>query len=228
MTLVLVDIDGTLIDCRGRVGPLLERALRETYGLCGDISRYEFGGKLDPQIVVDLVCESGADRGAVLAGLDAARRRYLEILCADLDLGAVRLLPHAQSFLATLATMPALTLALLTGNWERGARHKLSAHDLNRYFAFGAFGDDGFERADLPPVALERAAARSGRRSAPSETWVVGDSVQDVACARAHGLRSLAVATGRTAAGRLAAAGAEFVVPDLEAALEILLAEQAA
>ena len=227
MTLVLVDIDGTLVDCRGRVGPMLARALRESYGVCGDITRYEFGGKLDPQIVVDLVCEAGVDRADAVAGLAAARARFLEIVLAELGPDSVGLLPHVSRFLETLQAMPSLTLALVTGNWERSARHKLGAHDLNRFFPFGAFGDDGFERTDLPPVALQRAEDLNGRRSAPNETWVVGDSVQDVACARAHGLRSLAVATGRTPSSRLASAGAEFVVSDLAAALGVITSDRA-
>ncbi len=37
----------------------------------------------------------------------------------------------------------------------------------------------------------------------------------DVACARAHGIAVLAVATGRTPATALAAAGADRVVPNL-------------
>jgi phosphoglycolate phosphatase-like HAD superfamily hydrolase len=47
---------------------------------------------------------------------------------------------------------------------------------------------------------------------------IIGDSLLDVACARAHGVRSLAVATGRTSASALAAAGADWVIADLHAA----------
>jgi len=46
---------------------------------------------------------------------------------------------------------------------------------------------------------------------------VIGDTLHDVACARAHGMRCLAVATGGTTAERLAAAGADWVVADLDA-----------
>jgi phosphoglycolate phosphatase-like HAD superfamily hydrolase len=106
----------------------------------------------------------------------------------------------------------------LTGNWERGARAKLACFDLNRFFAFGAYGCDAVERTALPPVALARAARAAGRRFAPEQTLIVGDSVHDVACARAHGIPCLAVATGRTPAAALAAAGPDWLVPDLTAA----------
>ena len=51
---------------------------------------------------------------------------------------------------------------------------------------------------------------------------MIGDSVYDVACARDHGIPVLAVATGRTTAADLAAAGADCVVPDLAAAVDLL------
>jgi len=47
---------------------------------------------------------------------------------------------------------------------------------------------------------------------------VIGDTVLDIDCARAAGLRSMAVATGFTAIEELAAAGADWVFPDLLAA----------
>jgi phosphoglycolate phosphatase-like HAD superfamily hydrolase len=132
----------------------------------------------------------------------------------------MRLLPGVERLLAGLAARRDLVIGLLTGNWERGARIKLARHALNRYFPFGSFGDERLEREELPPVAWRAAIDATGRRFAPAETLIVGDSRLDVACARAHGIPCLAVATGRTAAAALAAAGADWVVPDLEAALD--------
>ena len=123
-----------------------------------------------------------------------------------------------RSLLGTLATRADVTLALLTGNWRRGAEIKLSRFDLNRFFGFGAFGCDGIERDELPPVALARAEEAVGRRFAPDEALIIGDSVHDVTCGRAHGIPVLAVATGRTPAAALGAAGADWVIPDLTAA----------
>ncbi len=124
--------------------------------------------------------------------------------------------------LERLAARDDVLLGLLTGNWRGGARIKLSRFDLGRFFGFGAFGDDAVDRRDLVPVALERAADVAGRRFAPGEVLIVGDSELDVDCARAAGIRSLAVATGHTPLERLRAAGAVWAFPDLEhAAREI-------
>ena len=52
---------------------------------------------------------------------------------------------------------------------------------------------------------MERALAHTGRRFSGKSVVVVGDSVHDVACGRAIGVRAVAVATGITSTERLAA-----------------------
>jgi phosphoglycolate phosphatase-like HAD superfamily hydrolase len=128
------------------------------------------------------------------------------------------LLPGVTDLLDRLVADPGVALGLLTGNWRSGAEIKLAPFGLGRYFAFGAFGDDGVDRAELPPVAMARAAAATGAAFAPADVLIVGDSPEDVACARAHGLCCLGVATGWTPAADLTAAGAAWVAADLPAA----------
>lgn len=215
--LVLFDVDGTLLTCGQRTRPLLGRALTEVFGEVPGIERYDFAGKTDPRIVFDLAVAAGRSAEEVHAGLPRVRDRYLAILEDGLPAGAVAALPGAAELLARLAARGDLTLGLLTGNWRRGAEVKLERAGLGGRFAFGAFGDDGLDRDELPPVALARAAEATGRRFVASETLIVGDTLHDVACARAHGLRCAAVGTGGVAAERLTAAGADWVAADLTA-----------
>ena len=131
------------------------------------------------------------------------------------------LLPHVLELLERLQIRGEATLGLLTGNWEQGARTKLACHELNRFFPFGAFSDGHRSRAELPPVALDRARETTGRRFSPSETVIIGDSVLDVECARQHSMRSLAVATGYTTAEDLAASDPDRVLEDLGQAHQV-------
>ena len=71
-------------------------------------------------------------------------------------------------------------------------------------------------------MALERAAAVLGRRFGSAEALIVGDSIRDVECARAHGIPVLGVATGWTSAERLHRAGADRVVESLAGLAEAL------
>jgi phosphoglycolate phosphatase-like HAD superfamily hydrolase len=216
--LILFDVDGTLLRCGKQVGFLFVEALKEVFGGYGKLEGYSFAGKTDPRIVVDMIRATGRDEEEILLKLPAMRRLYLDKLERGLRRDGMRLFPGVQELLERLSARDDVLIGLLTGNWRRGAKIKLSRFDLNRYFAFGAFGDDAIDRRDLVPVALERAAALCGERFEPRRTMIVGDTELDVDCARSAGAWSMAVATGFTAAERLEAAGADWVFPDLESA----------
>jgi len=222
--LLLFDVDGTLVDCGRQPLAPFAAALVEVFGTAGDIDGYNFSGCTDPQAVFDLMTGAGFPAEEVRARLPRMRDHYLPHLERTLDRARMRLLPGVAEVLRRLAPRPDVELGLLTGNWEAGARTKLSRFDLNRFFPFGAFGGDGdgFQRSELPPIALARAARRRGSPVAAAETLIIGDSLQDVACARANGIKVLAVATGKTPAAALAAAGADWVVPELGAAADQL------
>ena len=206
--LVLFDIDGTLLSA-GRVArDAILRSLQTSFGWSytpdhEDRGKFDFSGKTDPQIVRELVFEDvGAERFE--NGLSRALELYLEELERQLAPGTVTPKPGIAALLEHLAADPRVTLGLLTGNLERGARLKLAPPGFNRYFPFGAFGSDSADRYRLPPIAIERALAHSGRRFEGKSVVIVGDSVHDVACGRSLGVRAVAVATGVTSVERLA------------------------
>ena len=68
---------------------------------------------------------------------------------------------------------------------------------------------------------MERVRERYGHAPAPGETWVVGDTARDLACARAAGARCLLVATGRIAFHDLEPLGADGVRTDLSDAAAV-------
>ena len=214
--LVLFDIDGTLLRCGRQVGKLFVDALTEVFGSYGRLDGYSFGGKTDPRIVIDLIRATGLDDSEILPKLGRMREIYLENLERGLRRENMRLLPGVRALLERLAAREDVLLGLLTGNWRGGAEIKLGRFELNHFFAVGAYGDDGVNRRDLVPVALERASALCGRSFEPCRTLIIGDTVLDVDCARSAGVPSMGVATGFTDAECLAAAGADWVFPDLE------------
>lgn len=213
--LVLFDIDGTLISCGSQVGRLFLSVLEQTFGTHGDTGACNFAGKTDPRIVHDLLSTAGLDRKEIETGLPAFRSRYLPLLEQQLDVRGMKLFAGVRELLGTLGARADTTLGLVTGNWRRGARAKLERFDLNRYFAFGAFGDDGIDRNDLPPIAIERARSATGWEYRRDRVWIVGDTPADVECGKAHGLGVLAVATGHWGRRELEVAGADRVVGSL-------------
>ena len=220
MRLILFDIDGTLLRCGRQVAELFLSSLRDVYGTVGCLEGYTFAGRTDPGIVLDLMTAAGVDRDLVLEGLPRMQSLYLDRLQRSLDPSKMSLLPGVVRLLEHLSAQGETTIGLLTGNWQEGARTKLGRFGLNRFSSFGAFGDDGFVRRDLLPRAWSRARRRTGRTFDREDTLLVGDSVLDVDCGRAHGVPVLAVSTGLTAATELEAAGARWVFPDLPSAAE--------
>jgi phosphoglycolate phosphatase len=213
--LVLFDIDGTLLKGGRHLRQWLGESLMSVYGRVGDIAGLSFAGKTDPQIVGELMRGAGVPEERIVELLPALKQVYLQRLQENLTASDMQLLPEVVAVLDSLGGAPDVTLGLLTGNWEQGARSKLSCFDLNRFFPFGAFGDDRTDRTDLPPVALERAVQFEGHRFSRQETLIVGDSPLDIACARAHGIRAAAVATGYSSREQLRKAGADWILSDL-------------
>jgi phosphoglycolate phosphatase-like HAD superfamily hydrolase len=197
-----------------------EQSLLDVFGRSGGLDSYDFSGKTDPQIVTELMLGAGLERDDITESLADFRDVYLERLERNLEVEDLELLPEVTEVLEKLQAS-GVELGLLTGNWEGGARIKLSCFDLNRFFAFGAFGDSHLDRMGLPPVALENAAAALGRQFTAEETLIIGDTRLDVECAQLHGMRSVAVATGWADRADLESSGATWVLSDLGEAEKI-------
>lgn len=196
MRLVLFDIDGTLIRTKGSGRRALGMALAEVYGTTGPVETWDFGGKTDPLLFYELLGAAGLSRAAIDERMDEALERYLAHLRELLTPETCRVLQGVEPLLEALQQEAGVTLGLLTGNVQEGARAKLAVHGLDRFFDFGAFGCDSAVRSDLPAFAVQRAYERTGRAHEGKQVVIIGDTPADIACGRHLGVRSIAVATG--------------------------------
>jgi phosphoglycolate phosphatase-like HAD superfamily hydrolase len=225
MRLVLFDIDGTLLTTGRAARDAFADALVEVYGYDGDVDRYDFSGRTDPQIASMILRDTGLSDDAISASLPQLWAHYLGGLARNVP-GRARVLPGVVPLLEALAADERAMLALLTGNIEPGARLKLGDAGLNDYFPFGAFGSDSAKREELPPIAAARAHARSGRRFDGRDIVIIGDSIYDVRCGVPHAARTVAVASGKTPRAMLAAEKPDFLfdsAEDTTALLDVIL-----
>ncbi len=226
MKLILFDIDGTLISDRGASRQAYAEALREVYGYDGDLSRYDFSGRTDPQITHMVLHDHGFTSDQVETGLPRLWDHYLAGLARNATAERVRVLPGIRDLVTRLAAHEGVILALLTGNIEPGARLKLRAPALNDYFPFGAFGSDSADRTQLPPVAVQRATTHTGARFSGRDVVIIGDSIYDVRCGVPYEATTIAVASGRTAAEILRAENPSHLfetMEDLDAVMQAIL-----
>lgn len=213
--IALFDIDGTLVLSGGAGRRAMVRAFDEIFAIPDALRDVSFAGRTDAWILADAARRSGVAAGAPDA--ERFRDRYLAHLVSELTLpgeGVKGLLPGVRPLLDALAGRDDVFLALLSGNFELGARVKLEYFGLWHYFRCGAFGDRALDRSHLVDEALARVHACGGPRVPVEDVVVVGDTPLDVACAASAGARSVAVATGGYDERTLEAAGADVVLPD--------------
>src|SRR5207245_5271713 len=115
-----------------------------------------------------------------------------------------KLLPGVLQLLEKLKSRRHLVLALLTGNVSRGAQLKLEHYGVWHFFEFGAFADDHQDRNRLGSFARARAREIHGREFSASQIDVIGDTPRNIACGKAIGARTIAVATGKWSRQQLA------------------------
>jgi phosphoglycolate phosphatase len=225
--LLLFDIDGTLLSGATEAHrDAMYAALREVHGVdpSAEQAVVEPAGRTDAEIARAILLGAGvgADRIDELASAvrDACCRIYATLSTDDLS---HTVLPGVRDLLDWLALhRDRVTLGLLTGNYEPVARLKLARAGIGGHFdaGQGAFGSDAEDRAALPAIARRRAGA-TGSPYPGELTIVIGDTPRDIACARADGVRCIAVASGPYSAERLR--DADLVVEDalaLKAALK--------
>jgi phosphoglycolate phosphatase-like HAD superfamily hydrolase len=209
--LALFDIDCTLVDAHGAGGRAILRAIKDVYGVEGELGDYSFHGRTDPGIIADLAALWGADGSG---DVDACIARYLELLRGEVDRGEVETLPGIRELVTALAADRRAVVGLLTGNVEVGARLKLEPTGLLSLFEVGAYGSDSALRTELPAVAVARAEALTGRRYTGKDVVVIGDTPADVECGASLGVTAVAVATGRHSVEELAACAPDHLFAD--------------
>jgi phosphoglycolate phosphatase len=215
-TILLFDVDGTLLSAGGAGRRALERAFAAHCGTATPLHDLRFNGMTDPGIVRAGLEQLGRDVEPRLVA--AILEDYVGLLGEELA-GATgfAVFPGVASLLDALADRVHVAVGLGTGNLRDGARLKLERAGLEAYFPFGGFGSDHEDRAQLLRIGAARGTARLGLPPERCRVIVVGDTPLDIAAAAAIGAASLGVATGGHAPDALSAAGATWAVENLEA-----------
>ncbi|MCI0341019.1 MAG: HAD family hydrolase [Planctomycetales bacterium] len=219
-SLVLFDVDGTLLHTAGAGTRAMAGAFLDVFGLAGALDasrRVPMAGRTDPLIARDVAREAGLDGAEVERGLPRFWDAYVGRLRQELAVPDPRrrVMPGVIALLDALRSREGVRVGLLTGNIERGAWAKLEAFGLANYFETGGFASDHSDRSEIARIARERAGSRFGRSYPAEEVAVVGDTDLDVRCARANGFRAVIANSGSVPRERIEAAAPDALFPDL-------------
>jgi phosphoglycolate phosphatase-like HAD superfamily hydrolase len=194
-TLLLWDIDCTLIDSGGAGERALRSALKHDFGIDDSFGWLEYFGRTDVWIARTILEHhfGAASAETIRRFLDA----YLNALSNEVRNPHARILPGVSKIIEAVERSHDVAQGLLTGNLVRGAEIKLGHLGLWQHFPFGAFADDAEHRDELGPHAQRRATEHHRAVFASDRVFVIGDTPHDIACGKIIGARTIAVATGR-------------------------------
>lgn len=219
-TLLLFDIDGTIL----RTGGAGQRAMsRVAARLFGDHFTWEgidSGGHLDPLIFAEAAAINGlSDDPSHHARF---HDHYVIELREELERSrhVIEVMPGIHDLLVSMVRRERevgdIVMGCLTGNYTKAVPLKLATANVDpEWFRVCAFGDEGRTRPDLVALAMRKYETHTGHKAEPKRVIVIGDTPRDVACAHAHGCRVLAVATGSFSVEKLRATGADRVAANL-------------
>lgn len=230
-TLILWDIDHTLIETRGVGGQIYADAFQAVTGRKLE-KMPALSGRTEPVIFREALAAHGLDeRDGLYAEFAAEQARGYAQRLDELTMTG-RALPGAADALRTLHIRTDTVQSVLTGNTREASALKLQAYGLDSLVRLdlGAYGTDADDRPALVPIARHRAETATGAHFTPENTILIGDTPNDVKAAHEGGARVIAVATGEDSKSDLIAAGADTVFPDLtdtSALLAAIYADQA-
>jgi phosphoglycolate phosphatase len=200
--ILLWDIDGTLMTSTqpGAYKKYFAPALEKVFGSSGDLDGITVSGMTDFQIAFEALQNAGftVDRirekiPAMLEVFPVEMRRILDGTHSHELLGGVK------ELLESTKANPRYINGLLTGNLTPAAKIKLEKVGLEDEFDFeiSAFGELSHSRNDLPFEAIKKAQKKFSYQFDPSQFIIIGDTPNDILCARNCGAKVISVATGR-------------------------------
>ncbi|MCA9876081.1 MAG: haloacid dehalogenase-like hydrolase [Anaerolineales bacterium] len=229
-TLILFDIDGTLIRSNSAGRAAMAYALTKACGTAGPLDSYHMGGKTDPRIITDLLVAAGCSPEEIQSKLPIIYDLMTAQAHETFPGKGIQACLGVPELLAALGQRSDVVLGLLTGNIVSTAPLKLGAAGLDAgQFRVGAYGSDHMDRNQLPFIAMQRASQLTGEPFEGTNTVIVGDTPADILCARAGKATAVAVASGWHSAATLAQYKPDHLLENLgdtEKVLEILLASQ--
>jgi phosphoglycolate phosphatase len=203
LRVLLWDIDGTLLQSTrgGAFKEYFAPAMQTVYGSSGTLAEMSVSGMTDSQIAYEALKAEGFSTEEIFSKIDDFTKILGEKMAQFVreQNQPYRLLPGVREILGAASLNPRFVFALLTGNFTIGAEIKLKYFDLWKYFENqpNTFGEISHDRRDLAKTAAKNINRFLHAELNHDQFIVIGDTPNDISCARSLGAKMVSVATGR-------------------------------
>lgn len=229
LRILLWDIDGTLMrsTVQGGYKKYFSATMKKVFGHAGHLDEIIPSGMTDTQIMFESLQHEGFRPEDIFARKDELLQVFRTEMTKVLDNKGepYELLPGVHEILRETDKSTKFINALLTGNLSVAAEIKLKTVGLWHYFenSPNAFGEISHNRHDLAFEAGRLFNKSYDFEFDSSQFIVIGDTPNDISCAREFGAKVIAVATGRNQSReKLLAHEPDFLLEDLSDTREAL------
>jgi phosphoglycolate phosphatase-like HAD superfamily hydrolase len=215
---LLFDIDGTLLSVnRSFVHKAILNSLSNVGAGTPDLSSVQFAGRTDRSIFSQLLPENHEHL------FDSLKSNYIKYMLSDLSPDHLTLLPKVKETIEAIPQMATCDMGLLTGNFKEVGWHKVAVGGLKKHFTFGSFGCNDHTRADLVLEACHKLIQSSeSQAKQPEDIMIIGDTPNDIRCAKLAGAQSVGIATGTFSKGDLKEEQPDYILDSMQDLLPLL------
>lgn len=209
--ILLYDIDGTLLQVQSSfLRSLIAEHLTELGIRKPEAINKSFAGRTDRGIFMELIDGHPSPEDL----FNSLKERYIKTMVEQLSPDKVERFDEAIESVQ-IAKDAGFHVGLCTGNFREVAFAKVNAVGLNDYFTFGGFGCNHSDRNHLPNSA--HINFKSIHRHSPQadQYVVIGDTPNDILCAKYFGARVIAVTTGGFKRIELEKYNPDYILDDL-------------
>lgn len=203
LKILLWDIDGTLMrsTVQGGYKKYFSATMRKVFGSSGTLDDIIPSGMTDTQIMFESLKNEGFTSEKIFERKEDILKTFKAEMTKVLSEKGepYEVLNGAKKILTETDKEANFINALLTGNLSVAAEIKLRSVGLWHFFenAPNAFGEISHERKDLAVEAGKLFNEAYDYEFSPGQFIVIGDTPNDVLCAKHFGAKCIAVLTGR-------------------------------
>lgn len=190
--LLIWDIDGTLINCKGVGRRAMNAAFERIYGIQDGFDAISMAGRLDRRIISDAM----AYHQVKVHDINMFYKTYGRALLDEMQ----RLKPYVHEGVIEILEETERSGKVLntvgTGNCKVGADMKLDFTGLTSYMKLGGYGSEHELRAELIKAVISQSQSMLGKTFDKEAIYVVGDTPRDIQAGKDNGVKTIGLLTG--------------------------------